>query len=281
MIAHLAEIAADFDVLYCDLWGCLHDGIAPYPEAVAALQDFRAGGGTVILLTNAPRPALGVQAQIEAMGVPGDAWDAIVTSGDASRAEVAAGRIGQRVEHVGPDRDLPFFEGLDVARVGRDEADGVVLTGLYDDETESPADYAEAVADWLARGLPVLCANPDIVVDRGTARVYCAGAIAEAFRQAGGTPLYAGKPHDPIYRLSAAEAERLRGPGPWRTLAVGDGIATDILGAAQQGIASVFVAGGLAAAALGGNGANPDPTALSRWLADQPAQPDYAIGRLR
>ena len=157
----------------------------------------------------------------------------------------------------------------------------MVLTGLHDDETETPADYAAAVADWHARGLPVLCANPDIVVDRGEARVYCAGAIAEAFREAGGQPLYAGKPHAPIYHLSAEVVETIRGPGTWRTLAIGDGIATDVLGGQNQGIPTLFVTGGLAASALGGDVEHPEASALARWLTDQPAQPDYAMGRLR
>lgn len=280
ILAALDEIADRYDALYCDLWGCLHNGVVAFPEAVEALLRFRARGGTVILLTNAPRPSREIVAQLDGLRVPRGAWDAVVTSGDAARAEVASGRFGRRVEHVGPARDLPFFDGLDVARVPRAEAESVILTGLVDDETETPADYAEAIAEWIARGLPVLCANPDIVVDRGTARVYCAGAIAEAMKQAGGTPLYSGKPHSPIYRLAAERLAELR-PGAARVLAVGDGIATDILGGAQAGVDTLFVTGGLAAEAVSDNPDHPDPARLAAWLDTAPARPTWAIGKLR
>ena len=280
IIASLSEIAGRYDALYCDLWGCLHNGLQPYPAAVAALQRFRGDGGLVILLTNSPRPGNEVLAQLDGMGVPRDAYDDIVSSGDAARAEVASGRLGQRVEHVGPARDLGFFEGLPVSRVDRAAAEGIVLTGLYDDETETPDDYADTIADWLARGVPVLCANPDVVVDRGHQRIYCAGAIAEAFRAVGGDPIYTGKPHAPIYRV-AAERVAQAGRAGARVLAIGDGIATDVLGGVRQGIDTLFVTGGLAAAAVSRDPDHPDPARLSAWLAEAPARPTYAIGRLR
>lgn len=276
IIGALAEIADRYDALLCDLWGCVHDGLRPFPAAVAALEGFRRGGGKVVLLTNAPRPAPEVIAQLDSMGVPRGAWDAVVTSGDAARAEVASGRFGRRVEHVGAPRDLTFFEGLGVEIVPAGRGESVVLTGLVDDETETPADYAEAIAGWRARGVPVLCANPDIVVDRGHARVYCAGALAAALAEAGGEPVYTGKPHAPIYRLAATH---LRGGA--RVLAVGDGIATDVLGGAREGIDTLFVTGGLAASAVSDDPDHPDADRLRAWLGQAPALPTYAIGRLR
>lgn len=281
ILASLADLAGCYDALYCDLWGCLHNGLAPYPAAVAALQAFRAAGGTVILMTNAPRPGVEVAAHLAGMGAPRDCYDAIVSSGDAAVAEVASGRYGRRVEHVGPERDLPFFHGLDVARVSRDEAESVVLTGLYDDETESPEDYADAIADWVARKLPVICANPDIVVDRGDKRLWCAGAVAEAFARAGGNPVYTGKPHPPIYRLAADRLREARGEGAHRILAVGDGIATDVLGGAGQSVDTVFVTGGLAAELVSDDPDHPVPERLARFLAQAPVQPTYVMGRLR
>jgi HAD superfamily hydrolase (TIGR01459 family) len=280
IVAALADISEGYDALLCDLWGCLHNGVAAYPAAVNALLSFRRDGGKVILLTNAPRPAHEVIAQLNGMGVPRAAWDEVVTSGDAARAEVAAGRFGSRVEHVGPARDLAFFDGLPVTRVPRAEAEAVVLTGLFDDETETPNDYADAIADWVARGLPVLCANPDVVVDRGHQRIYCAGAIAEAMRAAGGAPVYTGKPHAPIYRLARERLAGLGVPSP-RMLAIGDGIATDILGGDREGIDTLFVTGGLAAAAVSDDPERPDPARLERWLGTAPARPTWAIGRLR
>lgn len=281
IIGALAEIADRYDALYCDLWGCLHNGVRAFPAAVEALLGFRARGGAVILLTNAPRPAGEVIAQLDALGVPRAAWDDVVTSGDAARAEVAAGRFGRRVEHVGPARDLPFFDGLAVERVARAEAESVIVTGLVDDETETPEDYADAIADWLARGLPVLIANPDVVVDRGESRVYCAGAIGEAIRHAGGVPHYSGKPHGPIYRLAAERLDAVRGAAGGRVLAVGDGIATDILGGAGAGIDTLLVTGGLAAAAVSDDPDHPDAARLAAWLDTAPARPTWAIGKLR
>lgn len=281
ILASLADLAERYDALYCDLWGCLHNGLVPYPAAVSALRTFRAGGGTVILMTNAPRPGVEVASHLAAMGAPRDCYDAIVSSGDAAVAEVASGRYGRRVEHVGPDRDLPFFDGLDVARVSRDEAESVVLTGLYDDEAETPEDYAGAIADWIARRLPVICANPDIVVDRGDRRLWCAGAVAEAFARAGGSPVYTGKPHPPIYRLAAERLRAARGEGAHRILAVGDGIATDVLGGAEQGVDTLFVTGGLAAEHVSDDPDHPLPERLAAFLSEAPAQPTYVIGRLR
>lgn len=279
ILASLSEIAPRYGALLCDVWGCYHDGVAPYPAAVAALRAFRAQGGVVLLLTNAPRPASAVRAHLLSMGAPEDSWDAIVTSGDAARNEVASGRMGARVEHVGPERDMGFFDGLAVERVARDAAESVVLTGLFDDETETPEDYAAAIAEWRARDLPMLCCNPDIVVHRGPRLLYCAGAVAQAYEAAGGTVIQAGKPHPPIYRL-AAEVLAARG-AEGRVLAVGDGIATDIAGAAAQGIDTLFVTGGLAAAELSDDPETPDPARLAAWLARQGAAPTYAIGRLR
>ena len=279
LIESLDEIADRYDALYCDLWGCYHDGLRPFPAAVAALRRFRAAGGRVLLLTNAPRPGDAVARHLAGMGAPADSWDAVVSSGDAARAEAARGRFGRRVEHVGPPRDLPFFDGLDLERVPRDEAESVIVTGLHDDETETPEDYADAIADWRARGLRMLCANPDIVVDRGDRRLWCAGAIAEAYAAAGGEAVYAGKPHPPIYALAAERLMALGGGE--RVLALGDGIATDIAGGAAQGLDTLFVTGGLMADAFGSDPERPDAGALRDWLADRAESPTFAIGRLR
>jgi HAD superfamily hydrolase (TIGR01459 family) len=281
ILESLAEIAEDYDALYCDLWGCFHDGIRPYPAAVEALRAFRRRGGAVVLLTNAPRPSSAVRRQLDRMGAPEEAFDAVVSSGDATREALASGRWGRRVEWVGPPRDECFFEGLDLERVGREAAEAVVVTGLYDDETETPAEYDGAVAAWRARGLPLLCANPDVIVDRGEERLWCAGAIAEAYAAAGGEAHSFGKPHAPIYRLAERAAAAALGRPPRRPLAVGDGVATDVAGAAARGIDAVFVTGGLAARDVSDDPERPDPARLRGWLEAAGARPAYAIGRLR
>jgi HAD superfamily hydrolase (TIGR01459 family) len=281
IIGRLDEIAGGYDALYCDLWGCYHDGVAPFPAAVAALRAFRARGGRVVLLTNAPRPAYSVERQLDRLGAPRDSWDAIVSSGDAGRLMVASGRFGERVEHVGAPRDLPFLEGLPVEIAPAGEGEAVIVTGLRDDETETAEDYRAEVAGWRARGLPMLCANPDLVVHRGPKTLWCAGAIAALYAEAGGEVVHSGKPHPPIYALAAQALRAAAGCGAPRVLAIGDGVATDVAGAAAAGIDCLFVTGGIAADEIGGRDGPPDRARLDAFLARHGAAPAYAIGMLR
>lgn len=284
IIRNLAEIGGDYGVLFCDLWGCVHNGKMAYPAAIAALQAYRAKGGKVALVTNAPRPRSLVADQIARLGVPDDAWDDIVTSGDAAQDAMFAGRVGSRVWHIGPERDMGFFTETedpragDIIRVPLEEAEGVVVTGPYDDRTETPEHYRERLAAARARNLPLLCVNPDLVVDFGEQRLYCAGALAQLYEEMGGEALYFGKPHAPIYDL----ARRHMGVGKdVPALAIGDGIGTDILGAVKQGIDSLFVTGGLAAEHMGEDVESPEAHLLEAWLSEQRISPTYAIGRLR
>ncbi|WP_114967088.1 TIGR01459 family HAD-type hydrolase [Alkalilacustris brevis] len=289
IIETLAEVSGDYDALLCDLWGCLHDGLTPYPEAVAALQAYRARGGKVVLLTNSPRPAAGVAQQLAEMDVPRDVYDAIVSSGDAARAGLFGGVVGQRVWHLGPEKDDNFFtdppEGvsdpLKIERVSLDEAEGIVCTGPFHEEGEIPEDYRPTFLKAKARGLKLLCANPDIMVDRGDTRVYCAGALAALYDEMGGESLYFGKPHPPIYDLARRRLDALGVEvSASRILAVGDGMATDIKGAVLEDIDAVFVTGGLAARETGTN-RQPDPVLLETYLARQDYAPRYTIGFLR
>lgn len=283
IIDSLSDIAADYDVLFCDLWGCVHNGKTAYPAAVTALQDYRRAGGKVALVTNAPRPRGAVAQQIAGLGVPDDAWDEIVTSGDAAQDAMFSGRLGRRVWHVGPPKDVAFFTETDDPRAGAlnrvslDEAEGIVVTSPFDDLTETPEHYRERLMLAVERGLPLLCANPDIVVDYGEQRLYCAGAIAQLYQELGGEALYFGKPHAPIYEL----ARRRLGVSDARELAIGDGIGTDIAGAAAQGIDSLFVTGGLAAEHMGSDVERPEAGRMNDWLAAQLVSPTFAIGRLR
>ncbi|MBP7240749.1 TIGR01459 family HAD-type hydrolase [Amaricoccus sp.] len=289
IIESLDDIAPGYQVLYCDLWGCLHDGVRAYPEAVAALERFRARGGAVVLLTNSPRPAANVARQLEALGAPASCYDLIVSSGDAAQEALASGRFGRRVHHVGPERDLAFFrdaEGrpFDVELVPIEEAEGIVCTGLFDDATETPEDYRALILHGKTRGLRLLCANPDIVVDVGEKRIYCAGAIAEAYAAAGGESFYFGKPHPPIYGLARRRISGKLGfeVTPEEILAIGDGVATDILGAMGENLDALFVTGGLAAGdtATTAN-AGPDPALLATFLREARLAPLMAIRRLR
>ncbi|MCL4189174.1 MAG: TIGR01459 family HAD-type hydrolase [Rhodobacteraceae bacterium] len=289
VIDSLAAIADRYEAVFCDLWGCLHNGITPWPAAVAALEAFRARGGVVVLLTNAPRPATVIAGHLDRMGVPRSAWDLLVTSGDAAQAAMVAGAVGRRVYHIGAAKDLPFFtdlapwvEGTVPARVSLAEAEGIVCTGLFDDLTETPGDYRGTLLLARERGLKLLCANPDIVVDWGDRRLYCAGALARAYKEMGGESLYFGKPHPPIYDLARRRLAALgRLPADERILAVGDGIATDIAGGMAEGLDTLFVTGGLAAEAFGADPERPDPARLAAWLEARQMTPTAAIGRLR
>ncbi|MFN3938423.1 MAG: TIGR01459 family HAD-type hydrolase [Gemmobacter sp.] len=281
IIGSLADIAGSYDTLYCDLWGCLHNGQAPYPAAVDALLGFRKGGGAVVLLTNAPRPSDSVIRQLDRMGLPRDAWDVVASSGDAAEEAMNAGAVGRLVWHLGPEKDDSLFRSGMVERVDMAAADGIVCTGLFDEFEESPEDYRGRLMMAKQNRLTMLCANPDIVVDYGDRRIWCAGALAELYEGLGGTVLQVGKPHPPIYDLAARRLAIARPEAGNRILAVGDGIATDIAGAAVEGIDAIFVTGGLAADRFGPDVENPDPALLSEYLAAVPHRPRFAIGRLR
>lgn len=291
IISRLSEISAAYDVLFCDLWGCLHDGKRVFPAAAQALVDYRAAGGTVILVTNSPRPRPSVIAQLDQLGAPRESWDDIACSGDAAQEALAAGQFGRKVYHIGPERDLPFFHHedgtpIDVERVPLDEAEGVVCTGLFDDETETPEEYRLTLMRAKNRGLKLLCANPDIVVDRGHDRVYCAGAIAALYSELGGESRYFGKPHAPIYQLARARAEAARG-GEVRDgmiLCIGDGIGTDVRGGVGEGLDVLFISGGLAAAETGTPpppDGQPDEGSVTRFLEAAKLTATAAMGYLR
>jgi HAD superfamily hydrolase (TIGR01459 family) len=285
IVQSLSEISGRYDALFCDLWGCLHDGKRVFPAAVAALQAYRQTGGRVVLLTNAARPNADVARQIADLGAPRDCYDIVVSSGDAAQAAMASGAFGRKVHFIGPDRDLTFFRhadgsGIAVERVALDQAEGVVCTGLVNDRTETPDDYRAVLLQAKTRGLKLLCANPDIVVDIGAQRIFCAGALAAAYSAIGGESFYFGKPHAPIYDLARRRMAEM-GADARHVLCVGDGIHTDISGGMGEDLDTLFVTGGLAAEATGTRGDQPDPALLDTFLAEAQLSPTAAIGTLR
>lgn len=246
-IGGLADISGRYDVILCDVWGVLHNGVDPFPRAGVALSAARQAGATVVLITNSPRPRPGVEAQLGAIGVLDTAYDSIITSGDVTRRLISEGP--RKVFLLGPDRDMPLLEGLDVERVGKDEAEVVVCTGFFDDETETPEDYRDMLMDFRAKNLPFICANPDLVVERGERLIPCAGAMAALYAELGGETRIAGKPHRPIYEAALAEARRIRGDFDHaRVLAIGDGMPTDVRGAIAAGLDLLYVSDGIHAA---------------------------------
>jgi HAD superfamily hydrolase (TIGR01459 family) len=240
LLTNLSAVASQYDALICDVWGVLHNGATAFPAACAALKQFRDNHGRVILLSNAPRPGADIEAQFGNYGVPLDCYDTIVTSGQAAREDLAR-RRGAAMFHLGPGRDHNVFAGLDLAPAATlDAADIVLCTGPFNDEVEGPDDYRTLLADMKARGLTLLCANPDYQVQRGGRLVYCAGSLAQAYEKIGGAVVYYGKPHLPIYEHVRAVAG-----GAHRFLAIGDGLATDIRGANAADIDALFIADGV------------------------------------
>ena len=264
-ISSLDAIRDDYSVILSDIWGVIHNGVAAYSDACAALVRARADGKAVILITNAPRPNSGVERQFEAVGVPCDCWDRIVTSGDVTRGLIS--NAARRLFHLGPERDHPIYDGLDVELVEEFEAATVCCTGFFDDETETPDDYAEMLRRFRSRDMPFICANPDIVVERGVRLIWCAGALARDYGQLGGRTLIAGKPHGPIYQAAMAAATDVLGQKAKAggVLAIGDGMLTDVKGAAAAGFDVLYISAGVHAAEYGGAD-DPDPERLAAFL---------------
>ncbi len=252
-IDHARELTTGVDVILSDIWGVVHDGLNGFPEPCAALLEFRQQGGTVILITNAPRPADSVQRQLRKLNITDDTYDAIVSSGDLTRNYVAA-HLNNSVFQIGPERDNPMFRGLDVKFAPLESADYILCTGPFDDEVETAEDYREMMMRARERNLTFICANPDIVVERGDRLIYCAGAIAELYRELGGEVIFYGKPHPPIYERAFELAESKRGePTPKsRILAIGDSVRTDLTGANTMDINCLFVTRGIHSADFAG-----------------------------
>lgn len=287
IVQSLSDIAHRYDAVFCDLWGCLHNGHQSYPAAVAALRAFRQGGGVVVLLTNAPRPRADVARQIARMNVPDDCWDVIATSGDSARLAMFQGAVGRKVWFIGQRHDLSFFDPLHiledpvpVERVDLAEAKGIVCCGPEDPHAD-PSVYRPQFLLARQNGLKMLCANPDVVVDRGEVREWCAGALAALYEEMGGEALYFGKPHPPVYDLARRRLAAIRPVDDARILCIGDGIRTDVLGGVGEGLDTLFVTGGLAAPEMGPDVENPDPALLEAFLAREQLTPTAAIGRLR
>src|SRR3954453_21745318 len=265
---HCGPLLAGYDLLLYDVWGVIHNGVESFPAACEALQHARRQGISVVLVSNSPRPGQAVVPQLDALHVPRDSYDSMVTSGDVTSAVIMQ-RPGQSVFHLGPPRDLPIYQGLNVKLVDAETADYVVCSGLFDDTKETPEDYRPLLERLKARGLFMLCANPDVVVERGTELVYCAGALADLYQSMGGEVLYAGKPYAPIYDIALERATALRqGAVPLaRVLAIGDSVRTDLTGAAALGVDFLFLTGGIHAGEIGGE-ANADPDTLKLFFED-------------
>tara|TARA_R110002012_G_scaffold174258_3_gene339021 strand:+ start:3940 stop:4812 length:873 start_codon:yes stop_codon:yes gene_type:complete len=287
IINNLFEISDRYEALFVDLWGCVHDGVKALPDAVTALQAYRRSGGKVILVTNSPRPRNQVIKQLGQFGVAEDAWDDIATSGDSARTAMYRGMVGSDIWHLGPPTDKHFFDPIEILdnpveinKVALEDAEGIVCTGPFDPLAD-PSTLRPQLLLAKQKGLKLLCANPDIVVDRGDIREWCAGAVAALYTEMGGESLYFGKPHPPIYDLARRKLSALGADvANSDILAIGDGIHTDVKGAIGEDIDSLFITGGLAAQETHTQ-TQPDPEALKRFLDREMSSPTYCIGFLR
>jgi HAD superfamily hydrolase (TIGR01459 family) len=274
-VDHLRDLVADTQIILSDIWGVLHNGRENWPAACEALQNFRKSGGTVVLITNAPRPAASVQRQLQRLDVADDVYDAIVSSGDLTRGYIT-GHAGKTAFHLGPDRDSSLFKGLDVTFAPVESADYIVATSPFNDDEETPEDYRDMLTAAAARKLPMICANPDIVVERGDKLVYCAGALAELYITLGGSVVFGGKPHRPIYEQAMQLAKKARGSlDGAKILAIGDSVRTDLEGANAFGLPCLFVTAGIHAGDLGARD-NPDPDAMAK-LFREASKPPFAV----
>lgn len=264
IISGLSQIADNFDALVSDVWGVIHNGVEAFPGAAEALKGFRTTRGPVVLLTNAPRPWPVVAKQLMHFGIPADAYDVIVTSGDLTRAEIAArakaygGPLPSL--YIGPDRDLGLFDDETVVRADLDSAAAIICTGPYKDDVETPEEYRGLLTRAAERNLPFICANPDLIVQRGNRIIYCAGSLAQLYERLGGEVWYAGKPHLPVYgQVDRAVAEAAGRSIPRdRMLMAGDGLKTDVLGANRAGLPVLLITGGIHAMEFGDSVETPE-----------------------
>lgn len=245
-ISGLGDIAEDYDALLCDIWGVIHNGRVAFHDACEALERFRSERGPVILVSNSPRPSVAIPEQFRQIGVPGELWDAIVTSGDATIDELSRRAPGPAFK-LGPERDDQLYENLELHFSDLADAAFISCTGLFDDDVETPEDYVDLLTEARDMGVPLVCANPDVQVRRGDKVIYCGGALAQLYEKLGGEVIYSGKPHPPIYRLSRAWLAEIMGYEVTtdRVLAIGDNIFTDLLGAQQEDYDCLFITGGL------------------------------------
>jgi HAD superfamily hydrolase (TIGR01459 family) len=247
ILSHAGPLLERYDVIFCDVWGVVHNGVTAYEGACRALETFRSGGGTVILVSNAPVPKRRVADMLESRHVPQAAWDDIVSSGDIALAHVQK-RGFTRLYCIGPqDRDQALFGALKARSVSLQESEAIICTGLTDDRHEKPDDYRGLLEEALTLRLPFVCANPDLVVDVGGTLLFCAGAIADLYAHMGGAVYWAGKPHLNSYETAHHRAEALRDENVPRgkILIIGDSLRTDMKGAETFGSDALFIASGI------------------------------------
>ena len=238
-MSRLDSLDPKYRLILCDVWGVVHDGVNLYPGADARLRQWRGEGRCVALITNAPRTAEAVEQQLARIGLSHDAYDFVATSGEAGIEALNA--LADPIGFVGTSGDREILEGRGVRIAEADDFTELACTGVTETRPK-PEEYQADLERWAGRDVHMHCLNPDRVVVRGGMLEACAGAIADLYQGLGGRVTWYGKPYEAIYRHAL---HRAGDPPASEVLAVGDGLRTDILGAALMGFDAVFVSGGI------------------------------------
>lgn len=244
-ITNFAEISHNYDALICDVWGVLHNGQKLFDGVEECLKRFKKENKIIILLSNAPRPSLYVKKMLDNLNFNEECYDKIITSGDLTKKSLNSNIFGRNCYHIGPDRDLNIFDDVEVSRVEFEAADFIFVTGLFDDENEDENDYLELLLLAKERGMKLICANPDLLVQRGNKLIPCAGSISKKYYDMGGESINIGKPYSPIFEEAISSINRLNNLVDNKIMVIGDGLDTDIKGANIVGLDSLLVLGGL------------------------------------
>ena len=244
----ISEISDKFDVYFIDLWGVIHNGVQCYPEALKVLEKLKEQNKKIVLISNAPRPSAVVKVFLETIGLESSCYDFLVTSGDITREYISLNSSKKNFYHLGPTRDIDLFKDLNVTLTSKEECEEIICTGLVSDEEEKLQDYKILLDFFLNKKIPLICANPDEVVARGEKIVFCAGALANQYKQEGGMVRYFGKPYSDIYSFALKKVRAhkdFKDKKEINTLVIGDNIKTDIKGANLFNLDSVLILNGI------------------------------------
>ena len=280
----LVDVAGQYDAVFCDIWGVIHNGRQHFPTAYEALREFKAKHGPVILISNSPRPRDSLIEQLASLGILSDGFSDVISSGDATREYLKKFASQGPAWKVGPERDGVIYEGIDIDLSGTPETAAFIsCTGPFDDENDVLEQYQHAFTIAARRNIVMICANPDKVVQRGDKIIMCAGSLADLYASLGGPVIMAGKPYAPIYELCYEALEKITGKphDKSRIVAIGDGLPTDVLGANGQGLDLIFIAAGIHAAEATDDAGKLDPLLLKAVLDTQMANAKYVADALR
>ncbi len=244
-IYKFSEVSEEYDALICDVWGVIHNGKELFSGINECLKNYMAKGGVIVLLSNAPRPANYVEEMLKKLGLERECYNDIITSGDLTKKSLNDNLFGNNCFHIGPDRDLNIFDDTKVKRVDFNKADFIFVTGLFDDESEDENDYIDLLSLAKERGMTLVCANPDLLVQRGDKLIPCAGLISKKYEEIGGETINVGKPFSPIFEEAISLINKTKKIEKSRILVIGDGLETDIKGANLIGLDSLLILGGL------------------------------------